>query len=110
MRGAGVQGAVLWLRTSGRAQPFTVLATHSWEQKPSASASALKTTEMISLVVLWSKYFGHLDTTFRACEIKCVINPAWPSDRWADQINTLAANQGEGNRVLIRTKSTRMRP
>lgn len=46
-----------------------------------ASASAFKTTEMVSLVTLWSKYFAHLHAAFCACEIKCVITLTWPGDK-----------------------------
>lgn len=65
----------------GGASYSLVLARDNCEPSQAMSASAFKTTEMSSLVMLCSKYFGHLDATFCACEIKCIINLAWPSDR-----------------------------
>lgn len=82
MRGAGVQGTILRLRTFGTSPAIQLC----WQERAGnksqvASASAFETTEVISLVVLRSKYFGHLDATFCACEIKCIINLAWPRDK-----------------------------
>lgn len=64
-----------------------------------ASVSAFKTTRMSSLVVLWSKYFGHLDAIFCACEIKCVINLFWPGDRVGRE-GTSPRSKGRAHTVL----------
>lgn len=73
-----------------------MLAQASCEASQALSASAFKTTEMSSLVVLWSKYFGHLDATFCACEIKCIINLAWLSDRVGRSDKSPCGTEREG--------------
>lgn len=102
--GAGLQGTALHSNLLDEPSRWAVLATDSREQKPSASASAFKTTEMSSLVELWSKYFGHLDTTFCACEIKCIINLAWPSDKVGRSDKYPGSRPREGDRIHIATK------
>lgn len=64
------------------------------------SASAFKTTKMSSLVMLWSKYFGHLDATFCASEMRCIINLIHPVTGWADQTRILAAGWGRVSMFL----------
>lgn len=105
--GAGVRGPVLQL---------TAFQMHRaiqprWQQtagnkSQAASASAFETTEMSSLVALRSKYFGHLDATFCACEIKCIINLVWPGDKVGRSDGCLGSGTREGEHVLTRSAET----
>lgn len=87
---AGVQGSLLL------EEQVIHLCWRNCEPSQAMSASAFKTTEMSSLVVLWSKYFGHLDATFCACEIKCIINLAWPGDRVGRSDKSPGSTEREG--------------
>lgn len=81
----------------------------SWQEtagnkSQAASASAFKTTKMSSLVMLWSKYFGHLDASFCACEIKCIINLSWLSDKVGRSDKYPGGRSRDSEHILVGTK------